>query len=87
MMDLWELLVQGIFQSFWAAVIGLCVIMFIIMIIGKLSMITITNFLSIFLFSMAIGYGYSLISIIIFIGIFIMYIIEIPRQINSAELG
>jgi len=83
MIDLWTLLVVDLFQGFWPAMIGLTTMMWIIFMIGKVSQVTTLNFLSIFILAMCIGYGYSLISIIITIIILIIHLLAIPRMINS----
>ncbi len=83
MIDLWTLLVVNLFQSFWLAVVGLVVLFWIIFIIGKVSQVTILNFMSIFILAMAIGYGYEIVSILITITILTMHLLVIPKIINS----
>ncbi len=83
MIDLWTLLVVNLFQSFWLAVIGLVVLFWIIFTIGRVSQVTIFNFISIFILAMAIGYGYEIISILITITILTIHFLAIPRLINS----
>lgn len=83
MIDLWTLLVVNLFQSFWMAVIGLVILFWIIFIIGRVSQVTILNFMSIFILAMAIGYGYEIISILITITILTMHLLVIPKLINS----
>ena len=83
MIDLWTLLVVNLFQSFWLAVIGLVVLFWIIFVIGKVSQVTIFNFMSIFILAMAIGYGYEIVSILITITILTMHFLVIPKLINS----
>ncbi len=83
MIDLWTLLVVNLFGSFWLAVIGITFVMYIIMVIGKVSQVTTLNFLSIFILSMAIGYAYAFIAILITILILIVHLFAIPRLINS----
>lgn len=83
MIDLWTLLVVDLFQGFWPAIIGISAMMWIILVIGKVSQVTTLNFLSIFVLAMSLGYGYSLISIGLTIGILIIHLLAIPRLINS----
>lgn len=83
MIDLWQLLVVNLFQSFWMAVIGISFIMWIIFMVGRVSQVTTMNFLSIFTLAMAIGYGYSLVSILITIIILSLHLFALPRLINS----
>jgi len=82
-MDLWTLLVVNLFQSFWLAVLGLIALFYIILVIGKVSQVTTLNFLSIFLLAMAMGYGFSLMSILATILILVVHLLSIPRLLNS----
>ncbi len=83
MIDLWTLLVVNLFGSFWLAVLGITFVMWIIFVIGKVSQVTSFNFLSIFILSMAIGYSYAFIAIIITVLILVVHLFAIPRMINS----
>ena len=83
MIDLWTLLVVDLFQGFWPAIIGLCGMMWVIFVIGRVSQVTTLNFLSIFILAMSIGYGYSMISIGITILILVVHLLAIPRMINA----
>jgi len=83
MIDLWTLFVVNLFQGFWLAVIGLVVLFWIIMVIGRVSQVTIFNFLSIFILAMALGYGYEIVTILITITILVVHLLAIPRLINS----
>ena len=83
MIDLWTLIVVDMFGSFWLAVFGMCFMMWIIFVIGKVSQVTSLNFLSIFILSLTIGYGYLLISISMTIIIIFIHILAVPRLINS----
>ncbi len=83
MIDLWTLFVVDMFGSFWLAVLGIAFAMWIIFVVGKVSQVTSFNFLSIFILSMAIGYAYAFISIIITMLILIVHLFAIPRMINS----
>ncbi len=83
MISLWELLVVNLFQSFWLAVLGLVALFWIIMVIGKVSQVTIFNFISIFVLAMAVGYGYEMITILITIMVLVIHLLAIPRLLNS----
>jgi hypothetical protein len=66
-LDLWTLFVVNIFGNFWLAVIGLLLLIFIIMgVLGRISIYTTTWYMTMFVFSMALGYGYVLLNVIIF---------------------
>jgi len=75
--------VVNLFQSFWLAVLGLVALFWIILVIGKVSQVTTLNFLSIFLLAMAMGYGFSLMSILATILILVVHLLSIPRLLNS----
>lgn len=81
--DLWTLLVEDMFQSFWMAVLAVGLVMYVIFLIGKVSQVTAVNYLSIYLIAMSIGYGFSLVSIVITIMVLIVQLLAIPRMINS----
>ncbi len=83
MIDLWTLLVVNLFQSFWMAVVALCVLFWIMFTIGRVSQVTMLNFMSIFILAMAIGYGYEIVSILITISILTIHFLAIPKLINS----
>jgi len=53
------------------------------MVIGKVSQVTTLNFISIFVLSMALGYGFSLISILLTIIILTIHLYAIPRFVDS----
>lgn len=81
--DLWTLLVVDMFQSFWMAVLAVGVVMYVIFLIGRVSQVTAVNYLSIYLIAMSIGYGFSLVSIVITIMVLVVQLLAIPRMINS----
>ena len=83
MIDLWTLLVVDLFQGFWLAVLGLVALFWIIFVIGRVSQVTIFNFLSLFILAMALGYGYEIISILITITILTIHFLAIPRLVDS----
>jgi hypothetical protein len=83
MIDLWELLVVDMFGSFWMAVLAIALMIYVIFLIGKVSQVTSITYISIFLLAMSIGYGYSLVSIMLTILILVVQLFAIPRMINS----
>jgi len=83
MIDLWTLIVVDLFQSFWMAVFAIAGLFWIIFVIGRVSQVTSLNFLTIFILAMALGYGFSLISIGITIIILFIHLMALPRMINS----
>lgn len=87
MLDLWGLLVAGIFGSFWASIAGLTMLFYVMMMFSKVSQSTALNFSAIFIFSMSLGYGYTAISIIIWLGLLFLHLSAIPKMINSMQSG
>ena len=83
MIDLWTLLVVDLFQGFWLAVLGLIALFWIIFVIGRVSQVTIFNFVSLFILAMAIGYGHGLIMILTTVMILTIHLFAIPRLVNS----
>lgn len=87
MIDLWALLVEGIFGSFWASIVGLSLLFYIMFMFSKVSQATSWNFILVFIFACSIGYGYTAFSIILWIGMILMHWVAIPKLINSAQSG
>jgi len=63
MIDLYTLLVMQVFGSFWMAVAALVLILVIILAMGAISSITLIFFVGMFIYSMALGYGYALVTV------------------------
>ena len=72
--DLWTLFVEGIFGSFWISVIGLALLMYIIFILGKVSQYSAMLYLLMFFVAMTLGYGYSTLTVILTLVIFVMFL-------------
>lgn len=87
MIDLWQLLVEGVFQSFWASIVGLSLIMFIMFMSFKVSPATAGYFLAVFVFAMSIGYGYLLFAILIWILLLSISLGAGTKLINSMGIG
>ncbi len=85
MMSLWTLFVVEIFGSFWSAVIGLAIIMYIILVIGGTSQESCLTYIYIFVLIMAVGYGSILIAILMTIIYGFLLALIIPRMINRAS--
>ena len=66
MIDLWTLLVENIFGGFWLSVFGMIIIMALILAFGGVSVVSMVFFLLIFFVAMAMGYGYPIIIVPIF---------------------
>ena len=62
-LDFFTLFVGFVFGSFWLAVLGLTFVMFIIQgVLGRISIYSTMYYCIIFVFVMALGYGYVLIT-------------------------
>ena len=81
--DLWTLLVQYTFGNFWLAVIGLSLVMFIILILGRVSIWTATLFVIMFLLAMTLGYGLVIANIFITMFLIIATIFSIKSYIDA----
>jgi len=65
-LDFYTLFVDQVFGSFWFAVIGIMLAMFIIMgVLGRISIYTVIWYDLVFLLAMSLGYGYILFNVII----------------------
>jgi len=63
-LDLYQLFVVSVFGSFWFAVVGLVLTMFIIMgVLGRISIYTCSWYSLMFVLAMGLGYGYILVNI------------------------
>jgi len=71
MMDLWTLFVENVFGGFWIAVIALGLVLLIILAFGSISGLTILEFLGLYFFAMALGYGYPIFTVMLFA--FVLY--------------
>lgn len=74
-MNLWDLFVGTIFGGFWLSILGLAIIFAIILAIGGVSVFSILTFLMFFVVSMAFGYGYPIIEVLVF-GIALYYAVS-----------
>lgn len=72
-LDLWGLFVNYIFGGFWFAVIGLAFLMFVVMMIGRISIYSITWYLAMFLLAMGLGYGYVIVNIFITLVLIVVF--------------
>jgi len=84
-MSLWTLFVVEIFGSFWSAIIGLALIMYIILVFGGTSQDTCLTYIYIFVMIMAAAYASILIAILMTITYGVLLMLIIPRIINRAS--
>ena len=87
MLDLWQLLVEQVFQGFWSSIVGLSLLFFVMFMFNKVSPATSGYFLAVFWFSMAIGYGYLWIAIMIWIILIVLSVGAGTKLINSMQQG
>jgi len=64
-LDLYTFFVNFVFGSFWMSIIGLVLIIFIILLIGRMSIYTTTWYIGMFVLAMTLGYGYVTLNILI----------------------
>jgi len=65
-LDFWTLGVQYVFGSFWLAVIGIALLIFVIMgLLGRISIYSTMWYCIMFLLAMTIGYGFVLLNLIV----------------------
>lgn len=86
-MDLWTLLVETIAGGFWLAVILMIVTFFIILALGGVSLYDNMWFNIVFLFSMAMGYGYALFTVAISIFVLGWFLFELVNWLERAGQG
>ena len=64
-LDLWTLFVNYIFGGFWLAIVGIMILIFAIMMMGKISINITTWYVIMFLMCMSLGYGWIPLQVII----------------------
>ncbi len=84
MIDLWALLVENIFGSFYVAILGLAAIFLIILILGGVSFLTALWYDGIFLVVMNLGYGTRIIPALVFIALFLWFALQIKGYIERS---
>lgn len=73
-LDLWTLFVDYVFGSFFVAVLGVALLMFIIMgVLGRISIYSVTWYLIMFTLAMTIGYGLITLNILITLSLLIAF--------------
>lgn len=83
-LDLWTLFVQYTFGSFWIAVIGITLMMFIIMgVLGRISIYSCTMYSLMFLLTMGLGFGYITLTILITLSVIIALYFSWKGYIDS----
>jgi len=85
MMSLWTLFVVEIFGSFWSAVIGLSILMYIILVFGGTSQDSCLTYIYIFIMIMAAAYASILIAVLMTTIYCFLLMLIIPRMINRAS--
>ena len=82
--DLYGVFVESVFGGFWLSIGGLAFVMFIIMaLIGGLSMWTTLTYLVFFLLAMSIGYGFGILSVVLWTILMAWSVIQYSRFINQ----
>lgn len=83
-LDLWTLFINYVFGSFWLAVIGLCLLMFIILMLGRISIYTSTMYIILFVLAMALGYGIVIVNMFITLMMLVAFYFSWIKYLNSA---
>lgn len=84
-LNLWDVFVENVFGSFWISIIALCIVFFLILILGGISAWTALTYQGIFLLAMSIGYGQSLITIPAWIAAMSWSTFQILQWINTSS--
>lgn len=82
-LDLWTLFVQYVFGGFWMAVIGLTLMIFVILMLGRISIYTSTWICVMFILAMTLGYGYVTINVLITLSILIALFFSWKSYVDS----
>lgn len=83
-LDLWTLFVNYTFGSFWMAVVGLALVMFIIMgVLGRISIYSVNWYIIMFGLAMTLGYGYVLLNIIVTLALLVYFILSWKSYIDG----
>lgn len=81
--DFWTLLVELTFGGFWITVISLMLVMFIIMgWLGRISIFSCTLYLSTFLLSMTLGYGYASLNLFISLALIVAFVYSVKGYLD-----
>lgn len=83
--DLWTFFVVEVFGGFWISVFALMIVIALILFFGGVSWFTVMIYEILFLMSMAIGYGYVIITIPLFTAVVFWTVVQIMRYINSSN--
>ena len=83
-LDFFGVFVQYVFGSFWLAIIGLALVMFVIMgILGRISIYSTMWYGIMFVQVMAIGYGFVLITTVITLILLISFFFSWKKYIDE----
>jgi hypothetical protein len=81
--DLWTLLVEYTFGNFWMCVIGLAVVIFIILILGRVSIYSSTLFVLMFFMAMTLGYSLVIVNIFVTMLLLIATIFSVKSYFDA----
>ena len=83
-LDFWTLFVQLVFGGFWMAVAGLGLVMFVVMgVLGKMSIYSVTWYCVMFLIAMTLGYGFTLLNILLTVLLLVAFIFSWKSYVDS----
>jgi hypothetical protein len=82
-LDMWTLLVTYVFGSFWLAVVGIALLMFLIMgWLGKISIYSCTWYIIMFLLAMCLGYGYAFLNVVVTFAVLVAFYFSLRNYIG-----
>ena len=83
--NLWDAFVEQTFGGFWMSIIVLCAVMFLILIMGSISIWTALTYIGVFVLTMAIGYGQAIVSIPLWVGVMSWSATQILQWLNTTS--
>lgn len=84
-LDLWTLFVVYVFGSFWVCIIFMALFLFLVMVLGRMSVYSTTWYCALFLSTMAMGYGPAIVSFLITLSVIIGFMFALKSYIDSGR--
>ncbi len=81
--NLWDVFVEYTFGNFWIAIIVIAILFSLMLQMGGISQMTTVVFLGSFFVSMAIGYGWALVSVVIFVSAATLTVWELFKWVSG----
>lgn len=84
-LNLWDVFVDYVFGSFWISILALCLVMFIILLLGNISAWTALTYQGLFIMAMSIGYGQAIVTIPLWVGAMSWSVFQILQYMNTSS--